>query len=650
MKRHQLIILLILFATNMHAQQTQITPPTLIPFCNQEGLWGYMQPVSKKIVVQPKYNIAFLFKNNVAKVGIFNPTSSNKSTENEYIWGLINETGKEIIPPAHFFLEYGLTSSNDLPSGMVYADGGLFSTKTERWIFKPGEYKDFEIYNDSTFLCNKQILWIGNSRYTCPDSLHITTVYFEHQCFEVSNANAQKGMYTFTGKLIAPVKYMDIAIEGDIIVAAGINADKKFTTKKQFLAWTIEAEKNKSDLVKTDFFTSDGQLLKSVTSQKQISIAAQYGYYNSKGIDYVIDLSNLKITTETAIPVKLSENRYLFIKDGKKGIKDKANNELIPALYYTIKYVNDETFIVVKETKVKLSGKKNDDYADYYSGIINNNNQILVPIKYRSINKNNTRQLSFTACENVTNQYGVIDITDKVIIPFMFDREFYFDSSGQAIAHKSYSLDHAGNHLAFINKYGVIDVTGKEIIPFEYIDITNTKQQYKTPATYYIVTKDGVNGLYNSIGKELIKPQYQYLAIDEGKFIGWIRYKDANRQYEGLINIYTGIKINNEYSHIIVFDKYVKARKDTNNEYITYFLTFEGKEIFDTPFNSTENKYGFWIVKQNKKFGLLDSNLNIVLPIKYDLLHMHDPFILQTCINNRTVYVDLNGVEYTSDK
>jgi len=240
---------------------------------------------------------------------------------------------------------------------------------------------------------------------------------------------------------------------------------------------------------------------------------------------------------------------------------------------------NSKNFIVKKDDKM---------------GIIDENENIILPLEYKSISSSAYNDGSFLAV-NKEGKYGCVLITGKISLPFEYDQINY-----------NYS-----NNLKTIknNKCGLIQINSGspyEIVTCEYdnIDIDNET---------FIVKKNNLFGMLDSFGKVITPCEYTSISkvLNKGNYSkNYIYIAQKNKKY-------------------ILLDK--SGQQITENSFT---------RISPVPYINTsgyyeyEAKFSYLTYQNNNKNGLLDMLGQEVLETKYtDILGE----------TNNNLLVKLNG-------
>lgn len=181
--------------------------------------------------------------------------------------------------------------------------------------------------------------------------------------------------------------------------------------------------------------------------------------------------------------------------------------------------------------------------------------------------------------------------------------------------------------------YGYIDKNEKEILKMEYENVYRVLDM-PTEETYLVVTQNGRSSIYKD---KKIKTDYLYREVsyleDSNMFI-----VKKNKSY-GLLNSNLDVVIDTKYDELIVAGMYVNA--SIGDE--IYVFNLSGKEIKDSKYigleqTSTEKYY----IAENEEslYGVLDTNMEVVIPAEYDYIKEIDntDLIMATKEDTITIY------------
>lgn len=278
-------------------------------------------------------------------------------------------------------------------------------------------------------------------------------------------------------------------------------------------------------------------------------------------------------------------------------------------------------------------------------GMLNFNRDTILPFKFT-----NAYLLSEGFCAaskaeetGINSLFGLYDLNGKQVLPHVFESidDFY---CGRSIVKKN-------------GKYGVIDQTGKELFYTEYGRIDGYYNDY---AVVYTSPKNGEIkvGIIDKSGHEAVPAIYQWgdyvysfseglaamfqngkygFVNTSGKVVIPFKYDKVESFKNGIAKVWVGWQhvgyINSKGEEIISCDfeamdqanlrrycsKFIIGLKDS----LQYVFDYSGKKIallhYEIVREFNENEKSF-LVSMNNRWGTLDSNLRVKIPIEYESL------------------------------
>lgn len=286
-------------------------------------------------------------------------------------------------------------------------------------------------------------------------------------------------------------------------------------------------------------------------------------------------------------------------------------------------FINDNRFIVNKDNLV---------------GAIDPNGKLVVKNIYSFIAGFQNGRSIASKEKNNKNYYGVIDSNGKEIIDFKYD--------------KLTSLNQGKTYLAFFNdKYFIINDHGKTISD-EFNEAEVFDDQIYLIST--IENDKKLYGLMDSNGAILVKCKYDELKT--------LTYYPTKHNYIAKTGDKYGL-INQNGKELMTFDydlivsAYFQDYKINCNSIFVKkdnklgVFDFDGKEIIpieyeigsqDNPIDRIGYVNGYYAVKKNGRYGLVDDKNNQVLNFKYDEIAKDNQSIIAfDKVNSRADYFSL---------
>lgn len=237
-------------------------------------------------------------------------------------------------------------------------------------------------------------------------------------------------------------------------------------------------------------------------------------------------------------------------------------------------------------------------------------------------------------------KHGFINTKGEVIVPLIYDNVGPF-SDGMAHVIREYTTE-KDDGFYLDERHGFVNAQGKEVIPTIYKDadyfgeglagvqkddkwgFINKQGDVVIDFQYDYVNRfsDGLarvmvgdkNGFINHQNKMVIKPQYCCTGFFED---GMVTAKKGGKW--GLIDKNNNILIPFEYSQLTQMDEknHLWAGKEGKSYVININQQQLSKQKYDSYYEFNNLFYG---VKINGKYGLIDKQLQTVLPIEYNYL------------------------------
>lgn len=280
--------------------------------------------------------------------------------------------------------------------------------------------------------------------------------------------------------------------------------------------------------------------------------------------------------------IEMSDDWFAFKLDGLWGFVDNSFKSITDFIYDDIHSMTEEQCLVMKNNK---------------HGIIAKNGEEIIPVIYESL---------YYYIKNIIvavyeGKVGGITYDGREIIPFIYDGICYLiDEYG--LVSKEYMLIQQGNC------YGVIDEHFNEILPIIYHKVSILGDYYE--ANYLLVELNHQKGVFNLKG-EVVIPLNNYDSIesfDDRKGYFWVEISNQkaiiNFGGEFIVPLGDWCQINSILNGFIVKDKKQ-----------VYILMPNKKLVYEDLFILENDRLK---VKQGNKFGVINEQGDIIIPILYD--------------------------------
>ena len=283
-------------------------------------------------------------------------------------------------------------------------------------------------------------------------------------------------------------------------------------------------------------------------------------------------------------------------------------------------------------------------------GVIDSKGKIVVEIKYEDIKIPNPEKPIFVCYDG---GYTVVlnDRNQELYTKYEKVEAIQLQNIASEFMYEKSVLRYKEN-----DKFGIMDFSGKKLTRAIYDEIKGLP--YKEGEL--LVAKDGVFGVINIKGNEIVQCKYQeietdgkYSEQDGYRYAGYIASIRTDEGYRyGYIN-YKGKKIidmkYNELSRVV-------EKQSDNDIYIIaalngqYGVLKNNKTILNNEYQSV--KYNFsqdvFIVEKSKTYGVVNSSGQIIIPIEYNNIEVNGIYIYCETSQGVTVY-DNKGSQVNID-
>lgn len=270
-------------------------------------------------------------------------------------------------------------------------------------------------------------------------------------------------------------------------------------------------------------------------------------------------------------------------------------------------------------------------------GLINKNTgEVIKPLEYEyigSLSEGLAKIRKDTKLMYGDIKWGYIDENGEIVLPIVYDRANDF-KDGFALVKKD-------------EEWHFIDKIGKEAVTFPY----NFDEMGEFHNGMAWVKKDGKYGYMNDKGKIIIPLTYgdatdftgDYAAVEVGN--GTIGVKDKSDRM-GIIDKTGNVVVPFEYDHTEVLsnEKFkVSIYSSETYDFVYSILDKDGKVIIPFVNSSLDFNDGLAVIEDNEKYGYIDENNNIVVPIIYDSASNFKNGLAFVDKDGKKGIIDING-------
>lgn len=344
----------------------------------------------------------------------------------------------------------------------------------------------------------------------------------------------------------------------------------------------------------------------------------QSGTYKTK----VLNKNNQELLKDYAniTPIENSNNTEIWYEDnvlqyeenGFYGLIDFAGKKIIPAEYSNIYALEGTPKSIIVE-KEGLKGIVNDALSE-----------LVVECKYQDITSLSTGNADNGYIVAVDGKYGVISGTGKEILPCNYEEIKHVYGNNMFVVKEEGALKIVNNSLNVVKDNGfddvkeisgdniviesnglkgVINSNGVELIPAQYEDLKFSHDHY------FIAKNNGAYGIISTENVVLVDFIYQGLSfINIANF-----YMAENSNYTtDILSRKLEVKLSNVIvSELNIDQAYMRVRKD--GEYQYYNFNFEQKKNTEILTNHT-----LFLAKKDGKYGYVNENGELIVNYIYE--------------------------------
>lgn len=590
----------------------------LIPKLSENGKWGYKKGESKKFKIEPLFDEAYPFYNELARV------------KTEQGFQLINEKGELLLRNSFDFIGWQNEDLNQKKT-TPFINNYIGIKKNNEWglinsdlkeIFTP-KFETIKLLKDKIFTAKlgKWGIYNLDGKEVYPHVLD--SVITKNTTFIVWQNNAI-GLINENGNTLEDFIYKSFNKEVEELISYKQFELFNATTEDSYSVYADSIAKVDSTL--TWVKRSNKWALASIEQKKLL-------------IPFILD------------SFKPFEEGYSKVKmKGKYGLINQKGQFILPCEYYKIN-INSKSLI-------RAQKNENSSWQFYDS------KGIKIALKlFPDWVSNNFENNLYLAKKN--NKYGYVDESLKIVIPYQYNFASDYQHRFAVVKKDDYSgvIDAKGNWVispvvdslkilsahAFIfhdrEIWGTLDTNGVERF------IANSNISYEILEEGLIIKKGEKQGYVNKYGSIILEPIYDniqvfdenYLQVEQNGLVLYAsKYSDevpnletcnmwlfnaqlaedfiaVNYQNQsGFIDYLCRLRISVRYEGVKSFSEGLAAVKLSGS---WGYINKEERLIIQPRYQSASTfKNGYAVVEEKGLHGLIDKYGKVVLPLEYDAI------------------------------
>ena len=650
--------LFILLSSVISAQEV------LIPQ-EKDGKWGYISFETEKVVVPYQYSLAEAFTDHgIAKIKIGDK------------WGLLDSDGKELIPVIYDWIYLEEYSKYKIIRFQLDGKWGLFDLDLKTIL--PAKYEMIQHFRGYYVDDSKGKIYDPYKR----NNRKILS-YFK------TKKAGKWGVIDETGKTILSFKYDDIAY----ILKKNFfyNAGKQSMLRLSYPPSAMCGTRMPTPVSKKIFVVKKGNKGKIITQDEEV-------IYTLKNYHTEWNHQQGKVVFYKNKNGKLKHNIFVINKNNKLGIVSAKGKLLLPFEYDAISYEYGNIFHVKKAGKYGIVNSFGDllqppVYDEIYGhqvilndkhGILNPDyKSLLFPVAFDNIKKYEKYNSGFYSPHKLVhiqkgNQEGLLNEKGEKVLSLdsqkiVFNKNSVFIKKDSLWGMMDYDLsillkmeydsiitNESAKHLFLVkkdNKFGLWKINSKDWkIPLDYdaIEIRSKDEA--------LVQKNQKWGLFNFTSGEVTEIKYDEIKRYKGRIDDQWEILALYKNQEKEIEQYEkrrrqGIQERNgKYGVIGKDDQWlIPPKYETIRNHGSFYaiiqndkkgiMASDGRLIIPPEYEEVPYDIGdnFLKVKQQGKWGIINTKNEIFIPCKYDGIEKLEDGILKVLDGDYWTMIDMKG-------
>ncbi len=227
-----------------------------------------------------------------------------------------------------------------------------------------------------------------------------------------------------------------------------------------------------------------------------------------------------------------------------------------------------------------------------------------------------------------------------------FNNKFsIIDTNGNSKAnfesHYAYAFSEGFARIQLGNRFTYINQKGERLLPIKYHAAYDFKNGF---ARVYL---NGKWGFINTSGKEIIPRKYDFVWDFENG-LACVMIKKDNKEFWGYIDTNGKEVIPLKYDYAFPFSEdFAIVRKGSYFNGKLYFINKSNEIVYEVEhkdiYSFKNEKACFYDEKNNKKWGYIDKNFNIVIESQFDQPAQFKNGLALVTKNNQKMYIDTAG-------
>ena len=646
------------------------TPLTLdtaiLPAPDSGGKWGYVDARTGAVLIAPQFSSADFFYNDVAIVSRNYP--DREQAERAGVdaaltgAGVIARNGIELLPTIYARVEQAKSGQR--------AQSRLFKVRAENgeqavyhtdkgFILPFGNYDRIQFRPGGVVISDGVYHALDGMRYTPPQGTEITQIEPLTNTLVVRRKVGimkERGVFRMDGSVLVPIRYHDIKFipEAEVWLASRVDPTVRRRLASAILADSDPDVGEGSDDLTVNVYDLSGEVVRSFRARYWPTVTKNRYRYTGKGVDYFVDAKTGRTLSkmQRRNPPDTADVYTIFETEERFGIQDADGTVRVQPVYGSIVSLGGGLFAAT-------TTPEGQDRHHHNWGVIDATGREIIPPTYAFITATSeTGPLICQRWHTFPRQTWLVERNGLHITPedSPFEHDIRFNPAGLAVAQKSEG------------KLGVIDYYGHAVFPFgEYSQIHilfrgeekeagDAEEDVSRDAqpsvravkdAYFRVQQNGLWGLYDSAGRELVPLRYGFVSLSKERD-DWAIVEDEKRNRSGFVHLRTGLTIAPRYQTARVYSGFLRVVERNPDARGSTYILFDGKGREFARYDAfREFRHTDMVaVKKDSRWALLDGMGKPVTPFRYTGITRAAASFVWGDTDKGRVLVGRNGKEY----
>ena len=329
----------------------------------------------------------------------------------------------------------------------------------------------------------------------------------------------------------------------------------------------------------------------------------------------IIDQNKKGINAVPYKKVGWTDNSYDFVN----GYIGYQNNDLWGLFHLKSSKTTSPNYtsVVPYEENLIVASKRGENTIQRSYGVINTSEKVIVPFNYNFLAPAGVRLIAMKPVDN-QNRYGLISKKEGTIIPFIHNKISALPGGQLSVVNNE-------------NKTALFSNEGVQLTPFEFDSLSPLDHNL------HLIDKNGKKGAINTKGKVVINPGYKKITKSPEGILKGLPFSSWH-----LLTARNQLLQNLEYDTIALINKSLLKATIGQYEYLIDIKDHPVTKLEKRKFGLFENGYSTF--KEDGKYGAIANYGELIIPAVYDsIVHYQGFFVTRKQVSRNHEWSIFNG-------